>query len=161
MTTSLPSTSEGHRMTGHRPRTLGRAGRPRLICLVIAVGVLAGACGGSGSSSGPASGKAASASKPTAVVVDTFMFMPRMLSVHVGDSVTWTNHDDILHTVTSGTREYDPGDAGRVTATHKDGTFDMPLDGKGATATHTFGTAGTFHYFCDRHPGMEADVVVS
>src|SRR3954452_13042870 len=76
----------------------------------------------------PASTSPAAAGTP--VVIDTFMFSPKALKVKVGDTVVWTNHDSILHTVTSGTRQYDPGDSGQVTATHKDGTFDMPLDGK-------------------------------
>jgi plastocyanin len=101
-------------------------------------------------------------STPTSTVtIDTFMFMPRVVHLHVGDTLTWTNRDDILHTVTSGTREYAPGNGGAVTSTHKDGLFDLQLDGRGATATFTFTAAGTHHYFCDRHPGMEAEVDVS
>ncbi len=128
---------------------------------LVAGSLLVAACGGS---SGAASGKKATSTSTAAsssVVIDTFMFSPKTLHVKVGDTVTWTNHDNILHTVTSGTRDYAPGDSGHVAATHKNGIFDMPLDGKGATGNHTFTTAGTFHYFCDRHPGMEADVEVS
>jgi plastocyanin len=144
-----------------------RSARRRLALLtapVLAASLLVAACGGgSGDPSGGAQGASTTSVAPagTSVVIDTFMFMPKSLHVHVGDTVTWTNKDAILHTVTSGTREYDPSDSGRVTATHKDGAFDMPLDGKGATAKFTFTKAGTFHYFCDRHPGMEADVAVS
>ena len=125
---------------------------------VVAVGLIAAACGGGGHK---AADKATAGGSATAVTIDTFMFSPKVLRVHVGDKVTWTNKDNILHTVTSGTREYAPGDSGQVTATHKDGTFDMQLDGRGAVAMHTFNKAGTYHYFCDRHPGMEADVDVS
>lgn len=132
---------------------------------LVAGSLLVAACGGG---SGGASGKKATSTTTStstaagaSAVIDTFMFSPKTLHVKVGETVTWTNHDNILHTVTSGTREYAPGDSGQVTATHKDGMFDMPLDGKGATGTHTFTTAGTFHYFCNRHPGMEADVEVS
>lgn len=121
------------------------------------------ACGSSsdGASAAKETSTSASAAAGTSVVIDTFMFSPKTLHVKVGDTVTWTNHDDILHTVTSGTREYEPGDSGHVTATHKDGMFDMQMNGKGATGKHTFTNAGTFHYFCDRHPGMEADIEVS
>jgi len=101
------------------------------------------------------------ASNAPTVDIDTFMFRPKVLHVHVGDTVTWTNHDDILHTVTSGRRDYGPGNGGEVTETHKDGVFDMQLDGKDAKARYTFTKTGRFHYFCDRHPGMEADVDVS
>jgi len=96
-----------------------------------------------------------------AVDIKTFQFDPKTIEVSVGDTVTWTNHDSILHTVTSGTREYDPNDSGRVTKTNKSGQFDEELDGKDSTAEATFNQPGTYHYFCDRHPGMEADVEVS
>jgi plastocyanin len=131
---------------------------------IVAASLLVAACGSSGDGSG-SGGQAASttsvAPAGASVAVDTFMFMPKDLHIHVGDTVTWTNHDSILHTVTSGRRGYDPSDSGRVTATHKDGAFDMQLDGKGTTAQVTFTQAGTIHYFCDQHPGMEADVEVS
>ena len=142
-----------------------RRGRLVLAGSLVAGSLFVAACG---SSADDASSKkdtqdtsTSTATAGTSVVIDTFMFMPKTVHVHVGDTVTWTNHDSILHTVTSGTREYEPGDSGHVTVTHKDGTFDMQLDGKGATGKHTFTEAGTFHYFCDRHPGMEADVEVS
>jgi plastocyanin len=129
---------------------------------VLLIALLGGACGGNDDA------KSAATTTPTqpasagqSVVIDTFAFNPKMLHVHVGDTVDWTNKDSILHTVTSGTREYDPSDSGKVVKTNKSGKFDMPLDGKGAKASFTFSEAGTFHYFCDRHPGMEADVEVS
>ena len=146
--------------------------RLRTPTLLVAAALVAGSVlvAGCGGSSGNASGKqttststpaAGAAAAGTPVVIDTFMFSPKTVHVKAGDTVTWTNHDNIVHTVTSGTRDYAPGDSGHVVASHKDGMFDMPLDGKGAIGKHTFTTAGTFHYFCDRHPGMEADVEVS
>jgi plastocyanin len=131
-----------------------------LLLLAFAGAACAGSSGGDKTADKPSS-TTASAARGDAVVIETFAFSPKLVRVHVGDTVNWTNHDNILHTVTSGTREYDPSDSGKVTATHKSGAFDMPLDGKGAKASFTFKEAGTFHYFCDRHPGMEADVEVS
>ena len=136
--------------------------------LMIAGGLIAGslfvaACGGgaSGASAKQDSSTSSASVAPASVVIDTFAFSPKTVHVHVGDTVTWTNRDNILHTVTSGMRDYEAGNSGHVTATHKDGMFDMPLNGKSATGHYTFTKAGTFHYFCDRHPGMEADVEVS
>ena len=142
----------------------GREARRRqtLAASLVAAVLIAGGCGGSKQASSDADGSTpASTSTGASVTIETFMFTPRLLRVHVGDTVTWTNNDSILHTVTAGSREYQPGNSGEVTATRKDGTFDMQLDGRGATATYTVTTAGTFHYFCERHPGMEADIEVS
>jgi plastocyanin len=139
----------------------------RIIGIVALAGVGVAGCGGSDSTSDAAPSDAApSASAPAAksaekaVSIETFQFAPKALTVAVGDTVVWKNGDSILHTVTSGTRTYDPGDSGKVTASAKDGRFDMELADKGTSASHTFKEAGTFHYFCDRHPGMEADVTV-
>lgn len=140
-----------------RPRAVRVAG----LLVVTAAAAAVAACGGGSSEPVAKASSTPVSATATNVTIDTFMFMPNALHVHVGDTVVWTNNDNILHTVTSGTREYDPGDSGRVTATHKSGTFDAPLDGKGATTRVTFTSAGTFHYFCDRHPGMEADVDVA
>ena len=82
------------------------------------------------------------------VAIKTFAFNPNPSKVKVGDEVTWTNEDDILHTVTAGTRAA------------KTNEFDSELDGKGKTFSHTFDKAGTFDYHCERHPGMDAQVVV-
>jgi plastocyanin len=150
-------------MSPHTPRSSPKR-RALLAAPVVAAALLITACGGgSNGTSAKEKGSSSTSVAPagTTVAIDTFMFMPKALQVHVGDTVTWTNKDSILHTVTSGTRDYDPSDSGRVTATHKDGAFDMQLDGKGATAKFTFTKAGTVHYFCDRHPGMEADITVS
>jgi plastocyanin len=114
------------------------------------------ACGGDE----PSASKKAETAEATAHI-KVFQFRPDRLKVKVGTTVTWINDDDIEHTVTSGTRQYEPGDTGKVSATQKDGLFDMTLPGAAKKATHTFAKAGTFHYFCDRHPGMEANVEVS
>jgi plastocyanin len=138
--------------------------RSLLAASLVSASLLAAACGGGAdvaSGNDRASSTTAAAPAGTSVAIDTFMFTPTNLLLHVGDTVTWSNKDNILHTVTSGTRDYDPSDSGRVIATRKDGMFDMQLDGKGATAEFTFTKTGTFHYFCDRHPGMEADIDVS
>lgn len=129
------------------------------LVVITALSLAAAACGDTTAPS--ASGPSPAAGTGTAVVIDTFMFMPNALEVNVGDTVTWTNKDNILHTVTSGERDYEPGNGGLVTATRKDGMFDLQLNGRGATAQFTFTKAGSFHYFCNRHPGMEADVKVS
>lgn len=138
----------------HRPNPRFRRGARTLLASLAALSLVAAGCGGT-------SDEAASRAPATTIVIDTFAFVPGTVRVDVGDTVTWTNEDDIRHTVTSGSRDYEPGNSGKVTATRKDGTFDLELDGRGTTAEHTFATAGTYHYFCDVHPGMEAELEVS
>ena len=82
------------------------------------------------------------------VSIATFQFEPGSISIDAGEAVTWTNGDDIEHTVTAGT----PDAAGTE--------FDERLDGEGAVAEVPFAEAGTFAYFCSIHTGMTGTVTV-
>jgi len=79
----------------------------------------------------------------TEVKIDNFSFGPATLTVPVGTSVTWTNRDDIPHTVVS------------TEAAFKSKVLDT--DEKFA---YTFGKAGTYPYFCSIHPKMTGKVIV-
>jgi plastocyanin len=96
----------------------------------------------------------------TSIDIKGFAFQPNPVHITVGTTVTWTNQDEILHTVTSGTRTYDDQHLQKEIVPGPPG-FDFQLDGKGKTATFTFSQAGTFNYLCSRHPGMDAQIVVS
>lgn len=89
----------------------------------------------------------AGAAEP-AVEIRTFRFGPGRLDVPAGTRVTWTNQDEITHTVTSGA----PGSP--------DGRFDQRLPGKGVTATVELEEPGLYPYFCDRHPSMRGEIRV-
>jgi plastocyanin len=78
------------------------------------------------------------------VGIDNFAFVPATLTVPVGSTVTWTNHDEEPHTVAA-----------------NDGSFHSPGMGTRATYSHTFSTAGTFDYVCSIHPSMHGTVVVT
>ncbi|MEK6895468.1 MAG: cupredoxin family copper-binding protein [Nanoarchaeota archaeon] len=78
------------------------------------------------------------------VEIKSFAFSPSTLTVNVGDSVTWTNYDDVKHTVTS--------DSGSE--------LDSEMLSKGQTYSHTFNTPGTYAYHCTPHPGMKGTIVV-
>ena len=82
------------------------------------------------------------------VTIRLFQFKPMPLDVKAGTQVTWTNQDDILHTVTSGVPE------------RRDGRFEAPLDGKEATYRFTFRQPGIYPYFCDRHQSMRGEILV-
>jgi plastocyanin len=78
----------------------------------------------------------------TKVMIDNFTFEPAQLTVKVGTTVTWTNRDDIPHTVVSAGKF-------RSKTMDTDGTF-----------TFTFTTAGEYKYFCSLHPHMTGTVKV-
>jgi plastocyanin len=78
----------------------------------------------------------------TSVTIDNFTFQPAELTVKVGTTVTWTNHDDIPHTVVS---------AGKFRSKTMD-TDDH--------YSFTFTAAGDYKYFCSLHPHMTGTIKV-
>lgn len=84
------------------------------------------------------------------VSVDGFRFEPPTLEVSTGTAVTWNNDDAINHTATAGTPD-EP----------EESTFDIDLPDDGATGSHTFEEAGTYPYFCEVHPSMLGEIVVT
>ena len=77
------------------------------------------------------------------VKIDNFTFGPAEVTVMVGTTITWTNRDDIPHTVVSTDKAF------------KSKVLDT--DEKFSSA---FRTPGTFSYFCSIHPKMTGKVVV-
>ena len=93
----------------------------------------------------PGRGKALSkpAPGPVAVRIANFTFGPKVVTVHVGQTVTWTNDDDIPHT---------------VVATDK--SFHSKVLDTGQSFSFTFTKPGQFAYFCSLHPMMTGKVSV-
>jgi plastocyanin len=85
----------------------------------------------------------ATAAASTGVTIKNFKFTPGTSSVHVGDTITWTNQDIAPHT-----------------ATAKDGSFDTGTINQNKSGSHTFAKAGTFPYICSIHPNMKGTVTV-
>jgi plastocyanin len=85
------------------------------------------------------------ASPPAAasVQIDNFTFKAPLLTVKPGTTVTWTNADDIPHTVVS-----------------KDGVFKSKVLDTGDKFSFTFAKIGQFGYFCSLHPHMTGTIVV-
>jgi nitrite reductase (NO-forming) len=80
-------------------------------------------------------------------------FSPNLLRIKAGNTVTWINNDNNLHTVTSGT----PNTANAGEA------FDSGLTAlimPAKTYSHKFTNAGEFSYFCRVHPTMIGKIVV-
>jgi plastocyanin len=93
------------------------------------------------------SGKVAANDQPSAtnaeVKIDNFVFGPQTVTVPVGATVTWTNLDDIPHTVVS-----------------TDGVFKSKVRDTDEKFSYTFTKPGTYSYFCSVHPKMTGTVVV-
>ena len=85
----------------------------------------------------------AAAASPATIQIDNFAFAPEQLTVKAGTTVTWTNEDDIPHTVVA------TGRAFKSKALDTDDKFSF-----------TFTTPGSYEYFCSLHPHMKAMVTV-
>ena len=80
-------------------------------------------------------------------------YSPNPIIVETGNTVTWTNMDNIVHTVTSG--EPNTVNAGEL--------FDSGLTAlimPSKSFSHKFLHPGEFSYFCRVHPTMLAEVSV-
>lgn len=76
--------------------------------------------------------------------IDNFTFGPRKLTIDKGATVTWTNQDDIPHSIVLTTL----------------GVHSKAFD-TDKTFTYQFNKAGTFSYVCGLHPQMHGQVVVN
>jgi len=77
------------------------------------------------------------------VKIDNFSFTPTTLTVAAGTTVTWTNSDDVPHTVVS-----------------DDKVFKSKVLDTDEKFSYTFTKPGTYPYFCSVHPKMTGTVVV-
>jgi plastocyanin len=78
------------------------------------------------------------------VAIDNFSFSPGTLTVPVGATVTWTNHDNVPHVVTSADNQFEKSHLLKA----------------GQRFSNTFATAGTYSYFCSIHPRMTGKIIV-
>ena len=83
------------------------------------------------------------AASSAAVGIEKFKFTPPALTVPVGTTVTWINHDEETHTITSANGAF--------------GSTGLGLDD---TFAQTFTRPGRYEYFCALHPRMKAIVIV-
>jgi plastocyanin len=83
------------------------------------------------------------AANSVAVKIDNFSFGPQAITVAPGTKVTWTNRDDIPHTVVS-----------------SEGVFKSKVLDTDESFSFTFDKPGTYPYFCSVHPKMTGTVAV-
>jgi plastocyanin len=91
-----------------------------------------------------AAAPAAPVTAAPAVHISNFTFAPALLKVRVGQTVTWTNDDDIPHTVTA-----------------NDHSFKSKVLDTGEHFSFTFTKVGLVSYFCSLHPHMTGKVMVT
>ncbi|MBM3897659.1 MAG: amidase [Thaumarchaeota archaeon] len=82
------------------------------------------------------------------VIIQNYTFVPEILTVKAGTTVTWINVDLYVHTVRAGTPdkisdEFNSGDMGVM------GIY-----------RHTFTKPGTYEYYCQPHPYMLGRIIV-
>ena len=112
-------------------RTLSILGLPTLVMATLGL-LFAGSADVAANTTPPAS---------TIVTIDNFGFTP----VTAGTTVTWTNHDNIPHTVVSA----DDSQA-----------FKSKVMDTNEKLSFIFTKVGTYSYFCSVHPKMTGTVVV-
>jgi plastocyanin len=84
------------------------------------------------------------AAAEVAVDIRDFAYSPNPIEIAAGDTVTWTNQDEVPHTATGEDRDV-----------LQSGTISP-----GASFSQVFPEAGEFGYFCEFHPNMAGTVVV-
>jgi len=84
------------------------------------------------------------AAETRTVTIDNFSFMPAPMTVPVGTTVTWINHDDVPHTIVSEDQQ----------------SFKSKALDTNEKFSHTFDKPGTYSYFCSIHPKMVAKIIV-
>lgn len=80
----------------------------------------------------------------TEVTIDNFSFSPNALTLSVGATVTWINHDSAPHVVSSADNQFKKSTVLKT----------------GQTFFHTFVATGTYSYFCSIHPRMTGKIIV-
>ena len=123
--------------------------RPLIALLLLLV--LAAGCGekkgagGSGTAGGSATeAPAASGGKVVPVRMKDILFVPEKVTARVGQTVRWTNEDDVEHTVKA----------------KKGADFESKSISKGETYEAKLTKAGTIDYVCTIHPSQRGTINV-
>jgi len=77
------------------------------------------------------------------VSIQQYSFLPGDISVRAGTTITWSNEDDAVHTVTAADKSWDSGR--------------LPV---GGIFSQTFADPGTYEFLCSIHPAMKGTVTV-
>ena len=112
-------------------------------CSDISRAILAGTASQALHEDGPGKLVATGTDAAPQVMIDNFVYSPVPLTVKVGTTVTWTNHDDIPHTVDS-----------------TEGKFKSAALDTNDHFEFRFSEAGEYPFYCRIHPKMTGKIVV-
>jgi len=112
--------------------------RQAALMLALALAIAAGSA-----TVGRGAGQASAQNADAKVTIDNFTFAPAELTVSVGTTVAWNNHDDIPHSVVEKNKLF------RSKALDTDESYSF-----------TFTQAGVYDYFCGLHPHMVGKIIV-
>lgn len=132
-----------HLTSHHTPAAPSAPVRPRTAARGSATLVFRVTSSGAGWAPGKRARAIAHAAGDPADTISDYKFSPASITIHVGDTITWTNNGPTAHT-----------------ATASDGSFNTGTLKKGQSASHTFTKVGTIAYICAIHPFMHGTVVV-
>ena len=90
-----------------------------------------------------AAGSTPSFAKDVMVTISNFSFGPTTVTISAGDTVTFVNGDDTIHSVVA-----------------DDGSFHSDGLDTNDKVTFTFAKAGKIAYHCGLHPFMKGEIVV-
>src|SRR5438067_5962606 len=88
----------------------------------------------------------AQSTKTQSVEIMNYQFQPSSLTISVGDTVTWPNHDSAPH---------------NIVVSDGPEKFSGPTIQQGQSWSYTFTKAGTYQYYCGVHPDMKASITVT
>jgi plastocyanin len=86
---------------------------------------------------------AAGLQPPPQILIQDFRFVPSELTIRAGETVSWTNRDEDVHTVVS-----------------DDGLFRSPALDTQESFSFTFKRPGTYRFTCSFHPRMTGTIIV-
>jgi plastocyanin len=81
-------------------------------------------------------------SKTYDITIKSFTFNPAVITIKKGDSIKWTNQDDISHSIIANS-----------------GLFRSENFDKGQSFTFTFNNSGESLYHCGLHPSMTGKII--
>ena len=84
------------------------------------------------------------AADEAAITISQMQFSPARVTVKKGATVTWTQRDNMPHTVTA-----------------SNGSFGSQTLNGGASYSRTFDEPGEYPYYCSLHPSMQGEIVVT